>query len=195
MRIGFTGAQGSGKTTLAKLLEQDRSVQFVPSTARIAMQSGYKINTEADPLSQLLTTVSRFTAEQDAIGDIIVSDRTLLDSLAYTTYQFNHVWQGQDRNDFYMQTSFDFVADAMLRYDYIFYFPPYFAPEDDGVRSADLEYQAEIDANIVLLIQEMNLRVYTVPHLSPLKRLEWLYETIDEVGNLTNATKSHIMTP
>ena len=185
MRIGFTGAQGSGKTTLAKLIKQhDDKTVFVPSTARVALQQGYKINTEADPLSQLLTTVSRIAAEYEAVGELIISDRTPLDSLAYTNYQYDHIWSEEEKTQFYMDSSFSLVEQAMRNYDHIFYCPPYFAPTDDGVRSGDTAYQKAIDEYIVGLIQTMLLRVHTVPFSTPLNRLEWFYETIQ----LTNVT-------
>ena len=185
MRIGFTGSQGSGKTTLAELVaEQFDGVTFVPSTARVALQQGYKINTEADPISQLLTTVSRIAAEYNARGHIILSDRTPLDSLAYTCYQYDKVWSEEEKTGFYLDTSFAVVEQAMERYDHIFYFPPYFAPAADGVRSVNTDYQIRIDGYIRKLIKKFDLPVHEVPFTHPLARLEWLADIL----HLTNVT-------
>lgn len=173
------GSQGSGKSTLAALVaENDPTVTFVPSTAREAIKYGYKVNTEADPLSQLLTTVSRITAEKAAVGKTIISDRTPLDSLAYTTYQMDNVWTASEQNDFYYKTSVDLVKQHMGIYDMLLYFPPYFAPVDDGVRSGDIDYQLQIASYMEDYLEAFDLRYYRVPNCSPEERLSWYKTTM-----------------
>lgn len=163
MKIGFTGSQGTGKTTLAKYMLKDKAFKdysFVPSTARIAEAEGFKVNRDADPLSQLLTTVGRVTAEYavDKMGLNTISDRTPLDSLAYTTYQFNNVWTDFN-SKYYWQVSYDLVEKYMSEYDVIFYFPPYWEPKGDGLRDTDPQYQEDIDVLIATFLASMN-----VPH-------------------------------
>lgn len=180
MKIGFTGSQGTGKTTLAKALLQDswfkdRNYVFVPSTARVAEQEGFKVNRDADPLSQLLTTVGRITAEYGVEDEITstISDRTPLDSLAYTTYQFNNVWEDFN-SKFYWKVSYDLVQKHMAEYDYIFYFPVFWAPKDDGLRDPDSGYQHDIDELIVDFLDSMEVKHFVIPEGS----------TKDRVGHL-----------
>lgn len=169
MKIGFTGSQGTGKTTLAKALLadswfKDRNFVFVPSTARIAEKEGFKVNRDADPLSQLLTTVGRITAEYGVEDEVTstISDRTPLDSLAYTTYQFNEVW-GDFNSVYYWKVSYDLVEKYMGEYDHIFYFPPYWAPKDDGLRDPDVQYQQDIDTHVADFLDAMRIEFYTMP--------------------------------
>ena len=150
MRIGFTGAQGTGKTTLLRAIEKaDLGFTVVPSTAREAIKAGFSLNRDADPLSQLVTTVSRVALEDNLyrITGKTLSDRTPLDSLAYTLYQLTFVWEKRE-SDYYWNISQGLVLEHMHKYDHIFYFPPYFAPKNDGVRDDDVLYQKTIDGII-----------------------------------------------
>jgi predicted ATPase len=163
-KIGFTGSQGTGKTTLAKGLLKDPDFAdfvFVPSTARVAEKEGFKVNRDADPLSQLLTTVGRITAEYQA-GGLTISDRTPLDSLAYTTYQFNNVWHDFN-SSYYWKQSYSLVEKVMGDYNYVFYFPPLWAPKDDGLRDPDVEYQHAIDELVLTFIDSMGVPAIPVP--------------------------------
>lgn len=176
MKIGFTGSQGTGKTTLAKSLLRDpefKGYTFIPSTARRGGAEGFKVNREADPLSQLLTTVGRITAEYDAQSDKTISDRTPLDSLAYTTYQYNLVWEDFN-SKYYWEVSYSLVTKHMEEYDHIFYFPPYWDPNADGLRDTDPGYQYAIDENILAFLEAMNVDYVTVPELTVPERVEFV---------------------
>jgi predicted ATPase len=178
VRIGFTGSQGTGKTTLAensvdkiRLLKGDWKT--VPSTARAAREAGYSINRDADPLSQILTTVARINAENKLAdsGFSVLSDRTPIDSLAYTSYSFNNIWKNS--NKFYWQQSADLASHHMKSYDAVFYFPVYWGPDADGVRDTDPHWQIEIDHMIIALLEDFGIYSIVVPNLSIEDRVEW----------------------
>lgn len=180
MKIGFTGSQGSGKTTLAKAMMNDpwfksNDWKFAGSSVRAMHDKGFAINKDADPLSQLVSTVSRITTEYTAEQgvDNLVVDRTPLDSLAYTTYQYNNVWTDFNSKH-YWQISYDLVSKHMSEYDFVFYFPPYWAPKDDGVRSADVEYQLEIDKLIDNYLDDMGIASFMIKNVSTDKRLKYI---------------------
>lgn len=167
MKLGFTGSQGTGKTTLAKHLVKQKEFKdytFIPSAARVAEQEGFKVNRDADPLSQLLTTAGRITTEYEmwSTTSQTISDRTPLDSLAYTTYQFNNVWP-EFNSGYYWKVSYALVAEHMDNYDHVFYFPNFWAPTGDGVRDPDPEYQADIDALIITFLGTMALDYTIMP--------------------------------
>lgn len=183
MKIGFCGAQGTGKTSLATALVKDqwfidRDWTFVPSTSKIAVADGYSVNREADPESQLVTTCSRIVAEYhaDTGTNSLVTDRTVLDSLAYTTYQFNEVWTPAQRSAFYYKVCYGLVEKHMAEYDKLFYFPIHWplTVGSNDLRDADKEYQAAIDHNIMTYIDVMDLEVEIVPKCSVGARVDYI---------------------
>jgi predicted ATPase len=168
MRIGFTGSHSTGKTSVAKTIADENPFwAFVPSTARKVADAGLGVNREADHLSQMITTLSRFVDESRAHEGgfgYTVSDRTPLDSLAYTRYQMDNVWTGNELNDFYWDYSKKFVIEAMKVYDHVFYFPVgAFALTLDGLRENDESYRSDIDAIIRALLIELNIDAIIVP--------------------------------
>lgn len=182
MRVGFSGAQGTGKTTLAKAMLKDPFFDgwaYVPSAARTAVEQGFKVNREADPLSQLLTTCARVTSEYKVSQQVVntVSDRTPLDSLAYTFYQYDNVWHDFD-STFYWDTSCDLVEMAMKEYDRVFYFPPYWEPKEDGVRSGDRQYQMDIDKLVKRILQRLDIYCLTMPEGTNQDRIRFIQKYI-----------------
>lgn len=183
MRIGFIGSHSTGKTSVAKYItELDTRWTFVPSTARKVAAAGLGVNRQADHMSQILTTLSRFVDESRAfeISGWSMSDRTPLDSLAYTKYQIENVWTGDDLNDFYWDYSKKFVAETMKHYDVVFYFPvDAFAMTMDGLREDDEKYRLDIDGIIVELINDLGVKVLTVPNGTIEERSLYVLENID----------------
>lgn len=181
MRVGFTGAQGTGKTTLLKAVDEaGLGFKAVPSTAREAVKAGFKVNRDADMLSQLVTTVSRVSMEDHWYNEMgkTISDRTPLDSLAYTFYQAKFVWP-EKPNEYYLTISTELVVNHMKKYDHIFYFPPYFNPKPDGVRDGDVAYQQAIDHEIKTALLMLDVTYHTVPMGPTPHRLEFLTKLIN----------------
>lgn len=181
MRIGFTGAQGTGKTTLLRAVQNSgMNFKVVPSTAREALKAGFKVNRDADTLSQLVTTVSRVALEDSLYRqhNKTLSDRTPLDSLAYTFYQMSKVWT-EEPNMYYWNISAGLVVEHMYKYDYVFYFPPYWAPKEDGVRDGDVQYQTDIDQIILDLMKDFEIDHYIMPKGSTEERLAFLTNVVN----------------
>jgi len=172
MRVGCVGAQGTGKTTAVEAFLQDpevkaRNWKFLPSAGRKIAEAGYKINQEADQLSQLLITAARVSGmyrmeSQDPTVSVI-ADRTPLDALAYTAYQAAKVWKSEP-NDLYWEISSGLVMSEIQNYDFVFYFPAYWAPKGTDIRSSDAEYQRDIDAIINKLLKTSAIEYYSIPN-------------------------------
>ena len=144
MKIGFTGAHGTGKTALAQALKATGKFDdyfFPPSSARLLFGDG--INTKATPMSQILITMDR--TNNIAGYDNVITDRTAIDSWAYTEYQMITVWAPNEVPTGYAAITNQYVDRAMNDIDMLVYFPIYWAPEDDGVRLSDPDYQSNID--------------------------------------------------
>jgi nicotinamide riboside kinase len=164
MRIGFAGSQGTGKTSLARYMVEEmqefKDFVFVPSSVR-RLNSVVSVNKAADPLDQLISTVSRVSDEEMASdhGRIsTISDRTPVDSLAYTLYQINYVWGGKHKE--ILDVTEGLAQRAMRDYDLVVYFPVYWPPAADGVRLTDPEYQKMIAAYITRFLNK-----YSVPYI------------------------------
>lgn len=139
-RILFTGAQGTGKTSVMNVLPC--SIQQVRNITRtVAKNNNLSINTESSDESQ----AAIFNAYLKALSrdDFFVSERSLLDVFAYTLYQSSigkcsgGLVRSQERE---LKT---FVQKH--KNDVYVYFPIEFDPVADGVRSVDKEYQKAID--------------------------------------------------
>jgi GTPase SAR1 family protein len=186
MRIGFCGSQGVGKTTTANAwLENIEANDFdrwlmVPSTARMSKDAGFGINREASPDSQLFTMVARI-AKEDQLERIasVISDRTPLDSMAYTQYQRDNVWKKD--TSFYYEMCWELTKSHMDKYDVIFYFPIGWPPQADGVRDTDPEYQKDIDTRVKSLTEEMEVGVVTMPVNTVQSRVEFVNRWLTSV--------------
>lgn len=143
MRIGFCGSQGTGKTSVADYLSKldiFEDFYFPPSSARTL--SNVKINQKANALDQILITLDRYTniiSHHD-----VISDRTPVDSWAYSTYV-----NDPDMSGDYFPVVDRFTREAMKSIDLVVYFPVLWTPRHDGVRSMDVVYQQSIDALII----------------------------------------------
>jgi GTPase SAR1 family protein len=187
IKIGMMGTQGTGKTSMAKAMIDGPFSLFslVPSTARQIKAYGYPINREATELSQILVPMLRLVDEAEAISNKhnqmykqgIISDRTLVDSLAYTMYQNANVWESGDLIE---HVTFRLAQMHINTYGILLYFPIYWDNVDDGVRDPDEKYRREIDNNIKTILELLNIRYYTVPNVSPEIRASWLVSKIHQ---------------
>lgn len=179
----MTGAHGTGKTSMAKAMLSHpafREFFLVPSTARQIKAYGYPINREATELSQLLVPVLRIIDEHEATAQNnmhslgMISDRTPLDSLAYTYYQNSNVWE----NGSLVENVARRLSDLyMPSYHYVLYFPIYWSSsENDGVRDPDEEYRKAIDQYVLSSLEMLERPYLTVPDVSPEERAEWFVD-------------------
>jgi hypothetical protein len=144
MRIGFTGAHGTGKTMTADALRATgkfNDYYFPPSSARLLFGDG--INTDATPLNQILITMDR--TNNIANYENVITDRTAIDSWAYTEYQMITIWAPDEVPLGYASITNQYVDRAMNDIDLLVYFPPYWSPRADGIRRTDRKYQRDID--------------------------------------------------
>jgi len=141
--IGIMGTHGTGKTTLAQSLKQTGEIEF-PSlrfvvVSEVARRCPFPINQYATEQSQEWIFHAQITQElhHRAWADIVISDRTSIDSLAYAeVHGFNDL--------------VDACMPAALRhletYDRIYFCRPFSDwLVDDGVRDTDPPFQKAVD--------------------------------------------------
>lgn len=141
MKIAFTGAQSTGKTTLLNKFKTmspyDLDYTFVDEITRRMIKKGLKINEAGGDMTQLLIMNSHI---KNILHENVIMDRCALDGVVYTRYLYN---KGQI-SDWVMDFAENVFQKIIEKYDYIFYLVPEFDMEDDGVRSVDDDFRNEI---------------------------------------------------
>ena len=141
MRIGISGAQGTGKTTLLNHLRlEDAFMDYdiCDEVTRRVKSYGLPINENGNDITQRLIM-------QEHIVNVfmhpnMITDRTALDGFVYTQYLFKSGKVSAETLK-YAQKVFERL---IFKYDLLFYIEPQFNLEDDGVRSPSIMFRDRI---------------------------------------------------
>lgn len=164
MKIALAGSFSTGKTTLvdkcAEKLRNDykRDVYVIEEVARRIILEGYPLDRRATIESNHMYIYYQLESERQAqTHQDVISDRSLLDSLAYI----------RTNRDPGIPNSFEsmlteIVWKETLYYDAYCYVPIEFSPVDDGLRSIDKEYQQLVDNEVVNLLKHFGVRTIRV---------------------------------
>jgi dephospho-CoA kinase len=166
VRIGFTGAASTGKTTTAKDLEALIPERYMPSVARGVMESrglNEKTALELTPRERLELQIAIFEAkvDQDLNNPDGIFDRTLIDQVAYLLIKCNeclpdHVYTRLRLRAF----------ESLRQYDVVFYFPVLFKIpyESDGFRAGGAGYRDMQDMIMNGLLNFSRVKYRPVPY-------------------------------
>ena len=87
MKLAFTGAQSTGKTTLLKELKRDPDFSlkfdFRDEITRRMQKKGLSINESGNDITQLLIMNSHI---KNTLIDNVIMDRCIIDGLVYTNW-------------------------------------------------------------------------------------------------------------
>lgn len=167
MKVALSGAHGTGKTTLINALYTElnsgKNVKICREVPRVIGEVvGDKEyfrrgnNTELRQCLILLYQVMEdFFIKEDA--EILLSDRTMVDHLAYTEVLFPSFRETSE-----YQTVSNAVERWLSTYDHIVKVPIEFSVEDDGTREADIDFQQKIDQKIDALYAQYGVFPSTV---------------------------------
>lgn len=176
MRIGISGAQSVGKTTLLNALRSEPTFKFFTicnEVTRRVKSYGLPINEHGNDITQRLIM-------QEHIVNVfmhknMITDRTALDGLVYSQY----LHQRGNINDQTFSFCKDVFKQVINKYDLLFYIQPEFDVVDDGIRSADKEFRD----NIVQLFKqniEDNLVSVKIVHGTVRERVEQVLRFVKE---------------
>lgn len=185
MKIAFTGAQGTGKTTLMKEFMNDwwKGYTFHDSPTRKLKERGFEINKSGTSETQL--ELIKIHAENLTVKDFM-ADRCIIDCYVYGKYQYltNKI------DEETMLALDEALIELAPQYDIIFYLKPEFAIEDDGVRSTDEQFRDDIadlfEETINLLETKFDVNIVRVTG-SVKDRAR---QCIKAIGGTLNARKS-----
>ena len=148
MRIGITGTQSTGKTTLVKALQELPEFQdyhFATERSKYLRDLGIPLNTDSTVRGQFVFMAERAS---ELMYDNLITDRTIWDVCAFTLSAKSISW-------YYKQSLIEAASSLMSYYDIVFYInPENIEIEDNGVRETDSQYRNDINYAIVELLQQ-----------------------------------------
>ena len=158
MKIALIGTHGTGKTTLAYELTAELKKMGINATmcTEVARRCPLPINRGGSFRGQLWIVVTQIKEEIEAEKDydVIVCDRSVLDSYAYTEYV-----APQDA-----QNVWPLVKEHIKTYDFLFKTPiinDYMVK--DGVRDVDTKFQTDMDVLMNRLLAENGITFSELP--------------------------------
>lgn len=159
MRIGITGAQSVGKTTLLNALRSEKlfaDYAICDEVTRRVKSYGLPINEAGSDNTQKLIMNEHIV--NVFLNKNMLTDRTALDGLVYSTY-LERKGQISTETMAYVRRVFYSVWPT---YDMVYYIEPEFDIVDDGVRSVDLGFRNEIAELFDRIIEKEDLTLHRV---------------------------------
>jgi GTPase SAR1 family protein len=176
MKIGICGSMSVGKTTLVnalKQIEQFKDYKFATERSKYLRNLGIPLNTDSTLKGQTIFLAERCT---ELIHDKIITDRTIIDVIAFTKSAKSIDILNKDKFEQYAST---FISE----YDYIFYISPEgIEIENNFVRETDPEYRDLIDFSIKHIIKSYNHRIKNLHTISGTTD-----ERIQQILNIINS--------
>ena len=160
MRVGISGAQGVGKTTLLLALKDTgilRDHVWKESGIRdLAKKFGLTLNEHSNDFAQRL--IMEHFALTVFLEDNLVSDRTPLDCVTYTRL----LWLKQQVSTETYEAVFQMFCKSQPLYDVVFYLRPEFPIESREMRSSSLSFQLEFCTHLYKLVEQTGTELITL---------------------------------
>lgn len=143
LRIGISGASGTGKSTLARFISDTYGLPMNPIGSRsTANEMGFESPYDVDRAGRREEFQRRLQASKiawETSHESFVTDRTTLDELVYTTFH--------DVKTACSASYYDAAIAHMHRYDIVFYCPvdSFINLDGDPKRLDDIRYQRNFD--------------------------------------------------
>jgi hypothetical protein len=153
--ISISGTHSVGKTTLANQLIKslpDLNVSLIPEIARILIYKGFLLNQNITEWGIVNYVQEYLYHERIACSDVLISDRSLIDLLAYI--KTNNSLKIRSK---FIQLVEEIVYTESKRFDFYFYIPIEFPLELDNVRPTDVSYQKSVDKTLCHLFEIYNI--------------------------------------
>lgn len=178
IRVAFTGASGTGKSTLAAYIAEKHNVPQNPVGSRsVSLSMGFASPYDVDAAGKRAEFQRRLLVEKcawEANTESFVTDRTPLDNLLYTMLHDVSVVN---------EEMIAVVQRGLLRYTHVIYCPveAFCHVGEDAARVKSMAYQEVYDAALVGLLDrymEMPFRTIHQANLELRKQMVDLWVTI-----------------
>jgi len=160
MLISLSGVQCTGKTETMALLREDNylkdNFEFKTEIVRTLKNMGVAINEEGTSCTQAFVFLEHLS---NIIKGNIITDRSVLDAMVYTTYSYYHKMIPES----YFLYFLNIFEKTYDKYDVFFYLPPEIAVIEDGVRSVNKEFREETHNLFLTYIENYELRAVQLP--------------------------------
>ena len=158
VRVAFSGAQSTGKTTLLNALRESadfKDCKFWDEITRQIKEQGFEINEQGTDATQIKIMQEHKRRVSVKDSGLVIFDRCSLDGLVYTQYLYN---RGQLTKETLDEATKVF-EETISSWDAIFFLRPEFEIVDDGVRSVNVEFHRNIVFLFDHFIEKYNLQV------------------------------------
>lgn len=155
-QINFTGAQGTGKTTLLNMFKDRVTKGYIFNTEvvrNIIKTRGINFNEGGDGRSQEYIFMAYLNFLIENKNEDYISDRCIIDPLAYSIWLYRNNRIDKSIVDFQLRTTEAAIRNGYLKN--VYYFPIEFDVVNDGVRSTNEKFRHEIDAIIRDILYSM----------------------------------------
>jgi len=196
-KIGITGSQGAGKTTLANALAQRlKGSSRIGSIARLCPMPVMETSSVYGQTWIAATRVQKELEELNKEGKFLVCERTILDDYAYFCYldkYYSNVLPNSNLirvgNMTFTVSEYDelkhfnrSITESWLKtYDYVFYLEPLEFIVADGVRSINKDFQEKIDFIIRSELETMKRKSFKIPAASVEDRVTMVMKQLNYI--------------
>lgn len=165
-RVAVTGAQGVGKTTLARDLfticsaHTEVSCEILQGIGQRVKAAGYPLGTSATSETVCAFAAEHLRRERDVLADLVVQDRCLLDLLAYV--RILGLLNGPA-----LRMLQEVTLTSLKAIDLILFVPMCEAIRNAGTVVEPPEFRAQIDTAIPMIAQELGVHMVAVEGTPP----------------------------
>jgi predicted ATPase len=159
-RFSISGSHSVGKTTLINRfieLTNSHDVKIIPEIARILISKGFLLNQDITEWGIVNYVQEYLFNERICDADVILSDRSLIDLLAYI--KTNDSVKIRKK---YVQLVEEVVFEESKRFNSYFYLPIEFPLVLDNVRPIDISYQKDVDDTLNGLFKHYNIQPFII---------------------------------